>query len=1153
MNLLQRISTFSPEKKKLLESLTKHKDMDFFTIPITRVPKRKDEYFPLSFEQEPIWVVQHLEPGDTTYDVIGAVSLQGNLNKHALENSINEIIKRHEILRTLFNTGKEHPVQVILPSLTLRLQSIDLRHLPREEKERILENIRDDQSLRSFDPVQGPLMAAFLFRLEEAGYLFVIMMHHLISDLVSLKIFFKEMAWFYEASLNGKTTSSPLPDLACQYVDYAFWQRRWFRESPWGSETRKKHEQFWLEQFRVEPPVLNLPADYPRPAVKSHEAAQVFFTLEGETVKALKQLVLNHKTTLYAVFLTQLYIFLAKISGQDDIVVGTPVSSRKHKAVNDIIGLFTRTMALRNYPQGHKIFHHFLSEVNTLTLKAFNHQEFRYDELVNKIRITRDASRNPLFEVMFNFLYLDPEEVKMPGLTLQPFRCKSRRTPFDIELTAEETRGELFFKLTYSTRLFKSDTIDRFIAYLRKLIETVNKNPELSISQIEILPEAEKRKILRDFNRTEKDLARDKNYTLLWQEQVKKKPLEIAAVHKDCHITYKKLAEEADGLATRLYRCGVGSNDFVALVLQRSITMLTAILGVFKAGAAYLPIEIEDPPHRIEFILKNSECKAALMESRDTDIISGMIPDLLPEGKILFLDQDREDERLEPGKAPGKEPVASSPHQLAYLIYTSGTTGKPKGVMIHQLGMLNHLYAKIHDLSIGSDDNIAQTASACFDISVWQFLAALLVGGTTRVIDKTVLLDPLACWETLQRLQITILEFVPSLMVAFLEAAAQAGDNTPKSLKYLKWMVSTGEPLTPQLVNHWYRHYPGITLVNAYGPTEVSDDITHYMVPVSFTEAPATVPIGKPLQNLQIYILDKNLSLCPVGVRGEICVAGLGVGKGYWKDSEKTNAAFIPNPFAAETEKRDYGVLYKTGDLGYFRPDGNIECLGRLDSQVKIRGNRIELGEIENQLAGHKEIKEAVVLVRTSPQNHRPGGEGDRYLCAYLVQNREIPVPELKEFLLTKLPDYMIPSCFVPLEKLPLTANGKIDRKTLPEPVFENSQEYIAPGNENEARLLEIWSEILGLEKEKISVTANFFQLGGHSLHAAVMISKIHQVFRVKIPLVQIFKTPSLRDFSGYIARERSTRSQNRDEDLPVFETSLREEGKQFRIKDTLP
>ena len=1135
MDLLQRIAELDPEKKKLLDAVIKQKNIDIFRIPVSQEYRKNYKRFPLSFEQEPIWFVEQLNPGNTTYDVIGAVYLEGILNKDALEKSINEIIKRHEILRTLFISKKNELEQVILPSLTVHLKDVDFKNLSLAEKNTRLENLRDDKSLRSFDIGKGPLLAPLLIELAEYKYIFVIIMHHLISDLISLNIFFNELARFYEAFVNGKTNPL-LPPLACQYVDYACWQQRWLIESELGIEAREKQEKFWLDMFSGEVPVLNIPTDYARPAVKSHEAEQVFFAIKGEAVIHLRQSTLKKNTSLYMMLLAMLYVFLAKISGQEDIVVGTPISSRKHTSVNHIIGMFTRTLALRNYPQGNKTFGNFLREVNNVTLAALNNQEYQYEELVSKILTTRDPSRNPLFEVLFNFINFDPGKIKMGQLKLAPFRCKSKRAPFDIELTIEEIQDELFFKLSYSSRIFKAGTIQRFIFYFQKTIMTIIKDPEVKISEVEVMSDEEKKEILCDFNNTQKDLVRDKGYARLFVEQMQKDPDKIAVRYNSQQMTYRQLNEEADAVAGLLIQAGATGNAVIPLYLERSTRMLSSIIGAFKIGAAYLPIEVDYPKDRIEFILQNSEAAIIITEIEHVESLQHMRSALSHLKDIICLDK-RQKVALPPSSNAfnlNSSTCSNDPGNLVYLIYTSGTTGKPKGVMIHQLGMINHLYAKINDLAVDKDDIIAQTASCCFDISVWQFLSSLLVGGTTVIIDKETVLDSLKFSWTLQINRVTILESVPSLVMAFLEGGL-------KGRLHLKWMLSTGEPLTPALVKKWYCHYPNIKLVNAYGPTEASDDITHYVVPVGFStdqgrgssgnsvgiSGSGSVPVGKPLQNLRIYILDKYLSLCPVGVRGEICVAGIGVGKGYWKDSEKTKAAFITNPYAVDKDE-DYKILYKTGDLGYFRPDGHVECLGRLDTQVKIRGNRIELGEIENRLLAHEAVKEALVMVRTtSTAKENSAGEIlNKYLCAYLVLNYEFPVFQLKIYLAGQLPAYMVPSYFIPLEKFPLTTNGKIDRAQLPVPTMDECRHYIAPANEIEARLARIWSEILMIEEKAISTDANFFELGGHSLNATLMISKINNEFHVKLPVAEIFKTPHIKGLSEWIENKKRIVSQ---------------------------
>ncbi|MDQ1350347.1 MAG: hypothetical protein QG657_648 [Acidobacteriota bacterium] len=1128
MDLAQRISKLTPAQQKLLELRIKKQNFDIYQIPLSRENRKDFEYLPLSLEQEPMWFMEQYEPNNATYDIVCGIKLEGDLNKEVLEKSINEIVKRHEILRTVFVIHKDKPVQEILPSLNLQWEYVNWRDLSKEEQNYRLEQLMDDQSLHNFDLIQGPLIKTLLFELDAYQHIFFIAMHHLISDVISTKIFFEELAYFYNAFTQGKPSVPGLSELPYQYADYSCWQRKWFLESLLGIEIRKKQEEYWLNQFKDEVPVLSLPTDFPRPSIKTREADQVLFKMHEEEIKKLIEISITENTTVNVILLTILNIFLAKICGQEDIVVGTPISSRNQPVLNDMIGIFTRLLVLRNYPCGDKAFNRLLSEVNAHTLEAYKNQEYQYEELVGKILMERDLGRNPLFDVLYNFSFLETEEIKMQGLNIDQLSMwKSKRVGFDIYLHIEGTYKELFFKLLYCTKLFKEETIWRFISYFKRIMDIVGKQPAIKISEIEIIPEEEKRKILYDFNNTKNNLSRDKDYPYLFDDQVYRTPDRIALSgpflglkpllslknsinvvawrQRFMHLTYRELNGNADRLAFHLKIKGVKPDKMVAVMMERSIEMMTGILGIFKAGGAYLPIDPDYPRERIDFILKDSET-INLLTADDIGTILGAVISETNVSPQSFSEPDR-----------------FSLQRLTYVIYTSGTTGKPKGVMIHQLGMLNHLYAMIHDLSITSEDKIAQTASACFDISVWQFLTALLVGGTTTIIDKMIFLDLREFLRVLQLERITILELVPSQISAFLEVVARVEDKSFISLIHLRWMISIGEALSPQLVREWYRNYPSIPLVNAYGPTETSDNVTHYFTPGIPSEFQTTVPIGKPLQNLRIYILDKYLSLCPIGVVGEICVAGIGVGKGYWKNREKTDAVFIPNPHLDVLDNEDYEdykVLYKTGDLGYFRADGNIECLGRLDSQVKIRGNRIELGEIESQLLNHKEIKEAAVIVKTTNIANELNGNVNKYLCAYFVPEHEIQVSELKEYLSGRLPEYMIPSYFISLKKLPLTPNGKIDRKALPEPKYEHYEHrsaYCIPTNKIEIKMAEIWSELLAIEKDSIGIDDNFFGLGGHSLNITILVSMIQKEFNSVIPLLEAFKNPTIRALSAWL------------------------------------
>ncbi|MCP4154451.1 MAG: amino acid adenylation domain-containing protein, partial [bacterium] len=570
----------------------------------------------------------------------------------------------------------------------------------------------------------------------------------------------------------------------------------------------------------------------------------------------------------------------------------------------------------------------------------------------------------------------------------------------------------------------------------------------------------------------------------------------------------------ANRISHHLSHLGIDTGSIVGLYMKPNIHILATIIAIFKTGAAYLPIDAAFPEERVKYILQNSGM-SLLVTGKETTQREKEIAD--PKQDIIFQIETETGETNLPEQkkyATENRDEESDPQNLAYIIYTSGTTGTPKGVMIHQQGMINHIYAKINDLAITAEDIVAQTASISFDISVWQFLAGLLKGATTLIIDKDIVYDPEYFLKVLQKEKVTILESVPSLMTAFLEINARRSD---KELHSLRWMIPTGEPLSVSLAREWFKNYPAIRLVNAYGPTEASDDVTHYIIEKMPREDLRTIPVGKPLQNLHIYILDSNLTLCPAGVRGEICVAGIGVGKGYWQDPEKTAKAFVPNPYVNETGT-DYATLYRTGDIGYYTRDGNVECLGRLDNQVKIRGNRIELGEIESRILINEKIKETVVEVIEE-------AKGINALCAYIVADEKMAPDEIITQLAHHLPEYMVPTYYMQLEKIPLTANGKANRKALPKPKTRDAAENLTlPRDQMEKKLARIWAEVIDTETAHIGIDSDFFRMGGHSLKAILMASRIHKTFNVKMELARIFENPTIREMAGYIKNAETHR-----------------------------
>jgi amino acid adenylation domain-containing protein len=1111
-------------------------------IPLESIEKK--EYYPLSPAQTRLYILERLGSG-IGYNISRVLALEGQLEIKELQKIFKQIIIRHESFRTSFELIRGEPVQRIHREVEFEIEYYKVEVEVKVEEEegsssncqgrgevpspiKVKKIIRD--FIRDFDLSRAPLLRIGLIKTAQNKYLLVKDMHHIISDGGSMGILIRDFAALCE--------NKELPLLRIRYRDYAQWQNSSQRQ-----DAIKKQEQYWTGLFAGDIPVLNIPTDFPRPSRQDFEGATSDFRIDKQEFTLLKNMAVQEGATFFMVILSIFNILLGKLSGQEDIIVGIDMEGRGHEHLRDIIGMFANTLALRNFLAPGKTFKEFLRQVKHQTLNAFENREYPFEELVEKVSIERNVSRNPVFDVLFSFLDLKSgganQEIQWSRsqLKMKPFNYQNSTAKFDLTLIAREREEDVTFSIEYCTKLFRKETIRRYGQYLKNIVSAVIADRAKKISQIRIITDEEKKQVLFEFNHTKTPLVRDKNYPQLFEEQEYKHPHRIAALHNKTQITYHELNKQADRIAGVLLKHGVIAGTNTALYLKRGIAMLAGIIGIFKAGGASVPLEVDYPPARVRYILENSEARVVITENDYLEILKetqGTSSSVTLEKSAILIksfcggspdaSRGRFFQKAPPLAAGGK----SSADTLAYIIYTSGTTGEPKGVMIHQLGMINHLYAKIDDLGINRADIIAQTASACFDISVWQFLAGLLTGGRTCIIDREAVLESRKLLRLLQQRCVTILETVPSLMKAFLETAANETDN---ALDRLRWMVPTGEPLTVPLVRAWFRVYPHIKLVNAYGPTEASDDVTHFRIDKMPPETETSIPIGKPLQNLHIYILDRDLSLCPVGVKGEICVSGIGVGKGYWRDPRKTGKAFIRNPYLEETGDMDYEWLYKTGDLGYFKPDGNIECLGRMDYQVKIRGNRVELGEIESRLLAHSRIKEVVVVDRIKPG-------GDLYLCAYIVSkqpealggqpqhtdiNGHMPTDStLREYLAQSLPAYMIPSYFVQMEKLPLTPNQKIDREALPEPgIPESSRQYIPPGDEIQEIVVHMCAQVLALEKEKISITDDFFRMGGNSLEAVKFVALAKKELNVEMPIAALFERPVIKDISMFIKAEK--------------------------------
>jgi tyrocidine synthetase III len=1114
-------------------------------------PVEQKEYYPQSSAQKRLYILYRMESQSIAYNMPTVVRLPGNPDREGLEKAIKILIERHESYRTGFCMIDDEPVQRVYPEVDFRL----------EETMAGTETEIDDiikAGVKPFDLSRPPLLRALLVRCRGSRTVLMVDVHHIISDGTSQKIQVKEFTDLYYSKKEEKR--KPPEPLRIQYKDYAQWQQRNIGND---NPAVKAAQNYWHRQFEGEIPVLELPTDYPRPPIQRYDGDSVAFALTAQETGQIKEMARQKGVTNFMYMQAVITVLLSKLCGMEDIVMGVDTAGRKHSDIQPVVGMFVNTLPMRHYPAGDKHFDSYLEEIRQRTLQSFRYQDYPFENLVEQLAVTRDTGRNPLFDVMFSYLDLEPK-TSGPGSDVEPYPFENKTAKFDQTINVHETPERFEISIEYAVALFRESTIRRYAGYIRRIIAAVIENSNRTIASIGIITKEEKRRILEEYNRTKRPVEREKGYAELFEEQVQKTPHRVAVVHNDRQITYRRLNRESEEIARRLRRAGLTTGNWMAaLYLRRGITMVAAVIGVYKAGGAYVPVETDNPAARVRFILQDSEAPVVITEEPYSDIISGIKKKIRAEigtelrknenglevPAVIILNGDKPAatspisetkseihpeinlETFPETRLENRCTVKTGPNDPVYMIYTSGTTGKPKGVVIHQLGMINHLYAKINDFNIDGNDIIAQTASISFDISVWQNQAALLLGGVTAVIDKETILDGREFLRHLRQRQVTIVETVPSLMTAFLETAEVEKDNR---LQQLRLMVPTGEALTAPLARRWYRHYPSIPLINAYGPTEASDDVTHYTVPSHLPEHQTSIPVGKPLQNLHIYIVDRHGALCPDGVRGEICVAGIGVGPGYWKDIQKTRRAFQPNPYIEDIGDPDYAVMYRTGDIGYYQSDGNIQCLGRLDHQVKIRGNRIELGEIERRLMTHPNVGEAVVIDYKTDT-------GDKILASYVVTRAtrrngttlENRLQELREHLSAELPDYMIPAVFTEMDKLPLTTAGKIDRKRLPRPVHREETHYNPPRDNLEKKLAIIWQEVQGRPDDKMSRNADFFRHGGDSLKAVRLVNAIHKEMSVRLPVQDVFREPTIAGLADIIRQQKKNRGETVFDEIP--------------------
>ncbi|MGW8959227.1 amino acid adenylation domain-containing protein [Paenibacillus sp. NPDC055715] len=1035
-------------------------------------------FYAVSSAQKRMYILNQLDGAGNSYNIPGALTLTGPLDHKTLDNAFRQLVDRHETLRTSFESINGEPVQRVHDEVPFCMELIHAHGANQKQTDELVHGF-----VQPFDLAQAPLFRAGLVEIGPEHHILLLDMHHIISDGTSINVLIQDFIRLYA----GDT----LPPLRIQYKDYAAWQLKQQQ-----GERYREQESYWLNTFAGELPVLDIPTDYPRPATRSFEGDVLEFTLDQRQSEGLKSIAVQTESTLYMVLLAAYTSLLSHYSGQEDIIVGSPIAGRPHADLGSLIGMFVNTLAIRNYPEGGKTFRDYVLEVKENALKAFEHQDYPFEELVDKLRVDRDLSRNPLFDTMFALQNLEQKEQRLEGLQLIPYPSEQNTAKFDLSLFAMEDGEQIACGLQYGTRLYKRETIERLAAHLQQLIHAVIEQPDIALSAIEMVSSQEKEQIVQQFNDTVADYPypRDQVLHVLFEEQAAQSPDRLAVTFADTQLTYRELNERSDRLARILASHGIrrGSEpeiQRVGIMAERSIEMIVGMLAILKAGGAYVPIDPEYPEERIRYLLEDSSARLLLSQRREQVPFEPGIP------IIDLSDEQRwssENVFYDPTDEAAVTPIEGSSSDLAHVIYTSGTTGKPKGVMIEHRNVVRLVKNKSY-VTLNENMRLLQTGAVVFDASTFEIWGTLLNGGQLYVVSHDTILDAAKLKQAIDKYHINTM----FMTTALFNQHSQQDIGVFASLKEL---LVGGDVLSVPHVNRVLKEHPQLRLINGYGPTENATFSTTYDITEPQTQA---VPIGRPIDHSTAYVVNRSLKLQPVGAWGELIVGGDGVARGYLNRPELTAEKFIESPF------RPGEYCYRTGDLARWRADGILEYKGRMDEQVKIRGYRIELGEIETRLSTIAGVKESIVTVQQDDN-------GQKQLCAYFVTDSELSASDLRNVLSQDLPGYMVPSYFVQLTELPLTPNGKVDRRALPAPEHnvDTGMDYVAPETDVQQALATAWGAILGIQR--VGIQDNFFHLGGDSIKAIQVSSRLFQA-GYKLEMKDLFKYPTIAGLSQWI------------------------------------
>jgi amino acid adenylation domain-containing protein len=1076
---------------------------------------------PLSFAQQRIWFLNQLESTRAVFNIPSAVRLTGELDLAALELSLAEIVRRHETLRTTFSLTGEELKQIVAPEVKPVLTVEDLSGLPVDERQAEVLARASSEARRPFDLERGPLIRIVLFKLSNHEHVLVTTLHHIISDGWSVAVFIREMVALYAAfTANDR---SPLAELPIQYADYARWQRERL-----SGKALEQQLEYWRRQLEGAPPVLELPTDQPRPAMQSFRAAKVPLWLPAKLTEGLKQLSQTEGATLFMTLLAAFNVLLERYTNQKDLTVGTPAANRNRTETEGLIGLFVNTLVLRTSLAGDPTFRELLGRVRETALGAYAHADVPFERLVEEMRPARDLSYTPLFQVMFA---LQPEtelSTRVAGLNLERIELPATGAQFDLTLAVQQTAAGMTGMLEYNADLFEMRTAKRVVAHFARVLEAAVADPDQRISDLPLMTDAELHQVLVDWNNTSKQYPSHLSVHELFEEQASRTPDGVALELGGERLSYSDLNGRANQLARHLRAASVAPEDRVGILLEPGFEMLVALLGVLKAGAAYVPLDPLHPRERLSFMLEDSGAKLLITRQH-----SGLA---LPEVRLqtLFIDQDPEAIARQSARNLDIDLAADN---LAYVIYTSGSTGRPKGTMIEHRALTERVRCLRATYGLGVSDRLLQFVSLSFDAAAEEIFPTLTSGACLVLQKNPMEIPPAEFLKHCERLGITVLHVPPSYWNKVVDDMNRTAQEVPASVRLF---ITGGESVTADSIETWASHSTRpAKLVIAYGPTETT--ITSLLYELSLgqgDEIHLNRPcIGRPVANTQVYILDPGGRPVPTGVAAELYVGGAGLARGYLDRPDLTADRFVPDQFSAEPGAR----LYRTGDLVRYAAGGRIEFMGRLDHQVKIRGHRIELGEVEATIRGHSEVRDCVVTARRS-------ATGAQQLAAYVVVREPggAVLGQLRSFLREALPEYMVPSQFVLLDELPLTPGGKVDRRALPEPgvdvVGAEAREYTAPRTQTERELAGVWADVLAVKQ--VGLDDNFFDLGGHSMLLAQVHGKLRDALGHDLSIVEMFQYPTVRSLAARISRGRDESGPvQRDEDL---EEALRD-GKERR------